>query len=327
MNTDLYALVHKKVIENDYKINDFVRVKSKHEGISGWIFLLLDRHFQDLKDEDFEPMKLSELLLENPSIRPYLDYPVDSEFYWNEEEEEYLPVKKRGVVDNLIDEFEARLSGYSSLEESLNRERGIASNPGKLRVSMLNFLRYYLFGFPLHLKIYAGVCLFVVVFYQITGLIPVTILYSFFLYYQIAHYNQYFILGNICPSIVISIKPLVIAVYTDLSKMGGGYPVLKVTTIIDNKKSRIKKVGDIIPTIACYCASGNNIHWLDFDPIPAYYASSNTEELQRVRETISEEDLEKLKRFCSEYLSDFDPEAFIDGDLIEIKNEDSNWED
>jgi len=109
------------------------------------------------------------------------------------------------------------------------------------------------------------------------------------------------------PGIIISLSPLLIAVYTDMSKGDGDYPAVK---IMKTRMPRVGKapfqVGMRVPTVALYSAgmlfSGMmKPHWIDFYPVPVACGSWSDREVERVKQAIPKEEWEMLETWVKEH--------------------------
>lgn len=115
-----------------------------------------------------------------------------------------------------------------------------------------------------------------------------------------ARVKEQFIYGCINPSVVISVSPLLIATYTDLSKGIGEFPAIKIINpslrVIAGQKPQ---VGMPVATISLYqsAAQDNFPHWADFNPIPAEYGTQNIREHQRILATLTPADYQELQQY------------------------------
>lgn len=314
MNTDLYALVHKKVIENGYKITNFMRVRATYEDMSGWVFLCVDNDNFIIEEEEFEKVKLSHIILEKPIVRSFLDKSINVEYYWNEDLGAFQVVKQHGLVYKTLDSL-----GF------IEHELGEASDPAKVRISIRNYMYYELLEFPLHFQIYLGLTVLSVVYGNLFSTIFLTVILLLYMGWLLYCDMYLFYKGDTCPAIVLSLKPLVLAAYTDLSKGEGKYPVLKLIKIKNRVKNPIKKVGEIVPTIANYEPSGNKPYWESFNPVPAYYGTSDQKELNRVKKILKDDPIKDLKFLREQFYSDFKLKDYKGFDLIKLKGPDSDW--
>ncbi len=187
-------------------------------------------------------------------------------------------------------EMDERLKFHQEFTESA------ASNPGRLEVNWGRYLQC----FPLWPTTFAGSAF---VFFTLGDKlhwvfwIP-TALAAFSLWVWWFRTRMHFVGGCINPGKVVSLHPPLIAVYTDLSKGGVSYPVVKV---LKHPLSRMYdgpyQVGDDMATIAVY-QPGNDeaqLHWDDFYPVAVQCATMDSEEIDRVYESIDEDSWETME--------------------------------
>lgn len=102
-----------------------------------------------------------------------------------------------------------------------------------------------------------------------------------FLYWK--RLREHFLFGCANPAVVIATHPCLVAVYTDLTKGQGEFPVIKVVRFPRRALGTSVRIGDRVPTVSLY---GNNAptepHWYDFFPLPVTSATSKQEVVARV---------------------------------------------
>jgi Protein of unknown function (DUF3239) len=200
-----------------------------------------------------------------------------------------------------------------------------ASNPGKLRIdyllwaqsfsseslsllsllvllSILTILVNFLFVTGIFQQINKGNLLFGL----IQGLFGVSI-FNALLIYGINHVlNQLgnilrevenkFLYGCINPGVVVSTKPPLVAVFTDLTKDNS--KPCHVIKILSQPLNRIKKgvpaVGGRLATVAQYEGIIENSYWDDFHPQVVNCVTSNKSDIERVMGTIPDWEWEQL---------------------------------
>lgn len=88
--------------------------------------------------------------------------------------------------------------------------------------------------------------------------------------------REHFASGDVCPAIVISVTPLVLAVGTDLRKAFDPHPAVKVVLIPSaSLPKQFRVVGTRIATVALYRRSQEtSSRWSDFDPRPVGAATT-----------------------------------------------------
>jgi|GEM_PF-1617113 len=105
--------------------------------------------------------------------------------------------------------------------------------------------------------------------------------------------------GNVSPGKVISVSPDKIAVATDLSKMIGNYPVVKILKTKLVKED--KKVGKFIPTVAIY---NENPHgypfWAEFHPVPVSHGVTDRDHWRHLLSKFKKEDFEEIDNYLTQ---------------------------
>jgi hypothetical protein len=204
-------------------------------------------------------------------------------------------------------------------------ERTQASNPGQLRINYLYWLR----SFPqkparliLPLIFLAGIAFFlnhafaVAVLEKLrTGqsiqnlpfvlLSPIifNVLFWFGISQQLnqliwlfTHVREHFIYGCTTPGIVVSAKPALVAVITDLRTRETEYPVIKVLPQpLHWMKHGVPPIGTKLATVALYSGSLHNDHWDDFHPIVINCVTGNQADINRVFRSIPQQDWLELE--------------------------------
>ncbi|MGB0432449.1 MAG: DUF3239 domain-containing protein [Bacteroidia bacterium] len=86
--------------------------------------------------------------------------------------------------------------------------------------------------------------------------------------------KEHFKSGDSNGGLVVSVNPTLVAVATDLTKGFGDYPVIK---ILEFKTLKNVSIGERIATVALYKPSEDESlpHWLDFEPLPLSFATTN----------------------------------------------------
>lgn len=169
-----------------------------------------------------------------------------------------------------------------------------ASTPGRLAASRLQWFRCYpkwpliwliaLVLFALLSAIHSKGWLF----------LAVPVLAMNWLYW--VRVREHFGSGNVCPAVVISTSPLLLAVSTDLSTGGSPQPAIKVIKVPRASLTmEVVQVGDRVPTVALYSrAPESSDSWQDFDPRPVGSATSDRATVEAVLTRIPEEYWEEL---------------------------------
>lgn len=171
-----------------------------------------------------------------------------------------------------------------------------ASHPGGIRASRLRWLWHY----PTWPLIWAGTLMIAVAlawflhwgFWILAGLLLIMNL----LYW--VRVREHFLQGCANPAIVVSLDPMLIAVFTDLSMGVGSYPAIK---IVEKKLKRIAgqepTVGTRVATVALYSASliDDKANWDDFDPRPVDCVTGNLADINRLLKGFSDKDWHDLQ--------------------------------
>lgn len=164
----------------------------------------------------------------------------------------------------------------------------LASNPGRVKVNFLLWTRYYP-KWPLILITTLFISLILSAAYsRLFILLVLVILGVNYAYWKIV--SSHFLNGCINPAVVISVRPLLIAVYSDLSKGQGDYPTIKIIPVpLTSIYTRFPEVGMRLATISLYWQGSDQMpHWVDFTPYPAECATSDSATNVRILESITE---------------------------------------
>lgn len=122
------------------------------------------------------------------------------------------------------------------------------------------------------------------------------------------------------PGIIISESPPLFAVYTDLVKWDGSYPVIKVV----NYQSRLPvQLNKRIATVSVYRDEhgDDSPFWSDFHPLPVEYATSDEVSIQDEMQSYCDEDWGRLLDGVSQL-----PENVGPG-LYRLKTMNDDWSD
>jgi len=130
--------------------------------------------------------------------------------------------------------------------------------------------------------------------------------------------KEHFLSGHSNGGIVVGTNPTLVAVNGDLSKGYGYFPVIKIT-----KRNSLKNVniGDRISTVALYTASSDEFlsHWINFNPIPLSYATTDPKVIELAMQSYSIEQWEQLEKYLLEL------EKPYKVGLYQVGKEDSSW--
>jgi hypothetical protein len=169
-----------------------------------------------------------------------------------------------------------------------------AGNPGQVPLNPWRWLQYYpkwpLVWFSSLAAVVAMACFVDSNLWAAAGLLLVA---NWFYWQRV---REHFRNGDACTAMIVSVRPMRIAVATDLSKGDGEYPVIKIIRkSLATACGQIPEVGSKLATVALYNDSGPAVpHWSDFDPRPIDCATANLEVMDRVMQSFAEKDWEQL---------------------------------
>ncbi|MDF1694765.1 MAG: hypothetical protein P1U56_02985 [Saprospiraceae bacterium] len=193
----------------------------------------------------------------------------------------------------------------------------VASNPGKMK---MNYLQYGKMNF---FKVLERLVFLIVAYLFMTK-----IHWLFFIVFLIAlvmnvwfwyKAQMKFKAGDVNPGKVLSVNPDRVAVYTNMLKFGGDYPIIR---IIETKLPKFEKeIGAFIPTVALY---NDNPHdypfWAEFHPEPVSHGVSNRSELKGRLESFAEEDFRIIDTYMKE-INTYEVGTY------KVNIENSSWKD
>jgi hypothetical protein len=183
-----------------------------------------------------------------------------------------------------------------------------ASNTGELSVERLRWLMCYP-KWPLIWASSCGAFLILAIFVHWVFWIPfVLLLLMNWLYWR--RVREHFQFGDANPGIVLSLDPMYIAVYTDLTMGIGEYPVVKIfEKKLNTICGQLPQVGTLVPTIALYQPSMNpeQQHWANFDPRPVDCATTDLVEVKRVMDSFTPENIAQLKTWLQQVPKPYAP--------------------
>jgi hypothetical protein len=117
------------------------------------------------------------------------------------------------------------------------------------------------------------------------------------LFKTVAEMKGKFWKGDICAGVVISEKPGLVAVFTNLASHGGTRQAIK---IIRQPVHRISaSVGTRVATVALYRGPAQDGAWKDFFPEIINFAVSDPAEIQRVLDSVSAQEWETLEAYAA----------------------------
>jgi len=173
----------------------------------------------------------------------------------------------------------------------------VAGNPGNIKMNALQWAKMNL---GTVVKGLVGIVLGVFMMMEIHwvfGIIFIgALLYNF--WYWMTAYNR-FKMGDVNLGKVVSVNPDRIAVITDMTKMIGFYPIIK---IVETKLAPMEKqLNSFIPTVALYKDNPFDYpFWSEFNPTPLSYGTSDKSILQSRLNSFADEDYEELDRLLAQ---------------------------
>lgn len=179
------------------------------------------------------------------------------------------------------------------LQKSREASNTSASNPGMLRVSYLQYAKAY----PKWPTIWVGglalSCVACVV--SLWFLIGVAF-FGFVTWFYLHQLKTQFVAGCVNPGIILSVEPPLVAVYTDLSKGGNEFPVVKIEWHPIHKMSTgAAAKGQKVTTVAFYESMEDELeHWTNFTPRLSACATTDRRIIQKQLKSIDNEDWDHL---------------------------------
>lgn len=193
-----------------------------------------------------------------------------------------------------------------------------ASNPGGVLVNPITWARYHPTAVFL---LVLGVYVFAMSSYLDTlwNLIPLSIMLVVNYFYWRSK-SDHFKYGDSNVGLIVSSRPSLAAVTTNLTKGSDNYPIVQIIPYYPNKHD---KVGDAIPTIATYLAAVDEEipHWIGLRPIPVKYANGNKKVLENCMNSYEDEQLIQLKNRLKEIPTPYQIGIYL------VEKEESDWKD
>jgi len=197
-----------------------------------------------------------------------------------------------------------------------------ASNPGSINFKPMIWIKHDL---ETVIPFVVALVFFIILsfVYSYFWLVIVLFILAKGMYYFVSIKEHFTADSNL--GVVVSKKPLLLAVYTDLTKGNGHYPVIK---IIDYKGSKDVLFGEKIGTISTYSQSdeesflyreGGTPYWVNFYPFPVTYATDDQKEIQQTLSTYPEGQKELIMD-CVKQL----PKPYKKG-LYRVNIQNSDW--
>lgn len=191
-----------------------------------------------------------------------------------------------------------------------------ASNPGRLRVNLLQWLRHkpiwpILFACAALVSLAGALLLHWSLWIAAGFFLLCNLLYWFNVHMHFRH-------GDANPGVVVSVDPLLIAVATDLTQGVGSYPAVKLFRAnLSQIAGAAPEYGKRVATVSTYRMNADGIpHWRDVTPYPAEYATNNEKAIQRLMQTFTEDDWAHLEEMLKRVPQPFQPGLYmLDADV------------
>lgn len=202
-------------------------------------------------------------------------------------------------------------------------DRTVASHPGGVALQPLRYLIHRPKVPLIMAAVLAGsIALAVLVSAWFTILVVLVGLVNLLYWWRLSESFKH---GCLNTAVVVSVKPTLVAVHTDLSKGEGEYPVVKIVAgrvpIVGRRELR---VGDRVPHIATYygLVDDDLPHWEDFFPKPASCATSDTAAIDELITRYEEEDWQEFERDLAQVPEPYTPGLYPIGWVMEKKSAD-----
>lgn len=185
------------------------------------------------------------------------------------------------------------------LRRSQESTHTAASNPGMFRVSLLHYSRAY----PKWPLVWFGGLVLSLLLCIVS--LWFTISAAFFAFATWFYFNSVksqFVAGCVNPGIIVSLQPPLVAVYTDLTKGGSEFPVVKIQQHpIHRMCTGPAEKGQKVTTVAFYESMEEELeHWTDFRPRLTACATGDRRIVQKQLQSIETEDWAHLKAAISQ---------------------------
>jgi hypothetical protein len=161
-------------------------------------------------------------------------------------------------------------------------DQPVASHPGGVRANVLRVANAYP-RWPIVLAAAWALSLLAVLdgFHYSAGLL--LLVASFANYAWWASVRPWFHRGDVCPAAIVSVKPLLVATWTDLTAGEGEFPAVKVRREPASLwPAEAITVGRTVACIARYDGAPGAAHWTNFHPRPVQAATDDALEGKRL---------------------------------------------
>jgi hypothetical protein len=261
LDTSQTCVVTRKVIENDFQIVQFVHSKAAiDDQPSSWLFLHGDEESGFLNDlEQIEFMPLSRVILQRPFVREYLDTPVGGNF--------------------TIDQDTGQVFDWTE-QRTLSMDRRVSvPTAARVHFNILRWLRLFPADALSTLIALFGLILGIVVH---PACLLITLYFSLHAFVRFVTLNEHFKLGEARPSIVVSVKPLLIATEVEFEWKVMRRRFVKITKI---RRRALEPEQIVVGAMLTSAVLFKSPKWYDscfnFNPLPLNYATNDMNEIER----------------------------------------------
>lgn len=192
------------------------------------------------------------------------------------------------------------------LRRSQESSKTAASNPGMFRVSLLHYSTAYA-KWPFIW--FGGLVISLLLCIVSLWFLIMAAFFAFATRFYFRLVKSQFVAGCINPGIIVSLQPPLVAVYTDLSKGGDEFPVVKIEQHpIHRMCTGAAEQGQKVTTVAFYESMAEELpHWTDFRPRLTACATTDRRIVQKQLKSVEAEDWIHLKRAISEVPKPLEP--------------------
>lgn len=285
---DFYDEVDRRIIEaGDSPITIYSTNIDKNEGVvdmiycenEQWVFSSKEDDIEQMQDGQYTYLFLEEVKAKHPEFADLL----------NEED-------KLRIIRQNDGSYRPQKIHKAPFYDSDT----IASFQGNMNLNFIQWIKFNLISVlkPI-IAIAAGYILMTKVHWVFGFFFLGGLLYT--IWYWFSTKNK-FKGGDVNPGKVISLKPTLVAVASNLTKYGGEYPILKIIeTTLPKEDLELNK---IIPTVALY---NDNPHdypfWSEFHPVPVIHGVSNRSQIDQILSSFSEVDITTIDIYLDEIKS------------------------
>jgi hypothetical protein len=179
----------------------------------------------------------------------------------------------------------------------------VASNPGRLRVDWKKYFASSVEGWSIYvIGILVPVVLLIAFardkIHPVFVIVGAALGLLYFLGIEVLAAKRQFWSGDVCPAVVISTRPYLIAVAADLTTGKGSFPAIKIVKHygLSRMTGGPPDLGDRLATVATYSGGLNASRWRDFKPVVVNCVTADTGEIDRIFRSIPDRDWEMLDR-------------------------------